>query len=64
MNLEIMGNAAQQAAFELATAATKQKNQALAIIADELEANCDVILAANAKDIVAARESGYVGCFG
>ncbi|RWX56484.1 glutamate-5-semialdehyde dehydrogenase [Photobacterium chitinilyticum] len=58
MNLEIMGKAAQQAAFELATAATKQKNQALAIIADELEANCDVILAANAKDIAAARESG------
>jgi len=58
VNLEIMGKAAQQAAFELATAATKQKNQALAIIADELEANCDVILAANAKDIAAARESG------
>ncbi|MGF1714693.1 glutamate-5-semialdehyde dehydrogenase [Photobacterium chitinilyticum] len=58
MNLEIMGKAAQQAAFELATAATKQKNQALAIIADELEVNCDVILAANAKDIAAARESG------
>jgi len=58
VNLEIMGKAAQQAAFELGTAATKQKNQALAIIADELEANCDVILAANAKDIAAARESG------
>ena len=53
-----MGKAAQQAAFELATAATKQKNQALAIIADELEANSDVILAANAKDIAAAREAG------
>ncbi|MGF1699289.1 glutamate-5-semialdehyde dehydrogenase [Photobacterium makurazakiensis] len=58
MNLELMGQQAQQAAFELATAATKQKNQALAIIADELEANQDTILAANAKDIAAARESG------
>ncbi|GAB3534698.1 glutamate-5-semialdehyde dehydrogenase [Photobacterium alginatilyticum] len=58
MDLEIMGKAAQQAAFELATAATKQKNQALAIIADELEANSDAILAANAKDIAAAREAG------
>lgn len=58
MDLEILGKAAQQAAFELATAATAQKNQALAIIADELEANSDAILAANAKDIAAARESG------
>ena len=58
MNLELMGKAAQQAAFELATASTEQKNTALAIIADELQANQDVILAANEKDINAARESG------
>ncbi|MGF1726656.1 glutamate-5-semialdehyde dehydrogenase [Photobacterium nomapromontoriensis] len=58
MNLELMGQAAQQAAFELATAATKQKNLALAIIADELEANEAAILAANEKDISAAKESG------
>ncbi|WP_428462620.1 glutamate-5-semialdehyde dehydrogenase [Photobacterium kagoshimensis] len=53
-----MGKAAQQAAFELATSSTAQKNQALAIIADELDANQAVILAANQKDIDAARESG------
>lgn len=58
MNLELMGKAAQQAAFELATSSTAQKNQALAIIADELDANQAVILAANQKDIDAARESG------
>ncbi|OAN13901.1 gamma-glutamyl-phosphate reductase [Photobacterium jeanii] len=58
MNLELMGKVAQQAAFELATASTEQKNTALAIIADELQANQDVILAANEKDINAARESG------
>ncbi|MDV5171190.1 glutamate-5-semialdehyde dehydrogenase [Photobacterium rosenbergii] len=58
MNLELMGQAAQQAAFELATAATEQKNRALAVIADELEANQDVILAANAKDIAAAKDAG------
>ncbi|MBC7005878.1 glutamate-5-semialdehyde dehydrogenase [Photobacterium sp. BZF1] len=58
MNLELMGQAAQQAAFELATAATEQKNRALAVIADELEANQEVILAANAKDIAAAKEAG------
>ncbi len=34
-----MGKAAKDAAFQLATASTAQKNQALAIIADELEAN-------------------------
>ncbi len=53
-----MGKAAKDAAFELATASTAQKNQALAIIADELEANSDVILAANAKDIELGREAG------
>ncbi|PSB82641.1 glutamate-5-semialdehyde dehydrogenase [Photobacterium damselae] len=58
VNLELMGQAAQQAAFELATVATAQKNQALAIIADELEAQEATILAANEKDIAAARESG------
>ncbi|KOY38154.1 glutamate-5-semialdehyde dehydrogenase, partial [Vibrio parahaemolyticus] len=39
-------------------ASTKQKNQALAIIADELEANSAAILAANAKDIELGREAG------
>ncbi|KIT47978.1 gamma-glutamyl phosphate reductase, partial [Vibrio parahaemolyticus EN9701121] len=42
----------------LATASTAQKNQALAIIADELEANSAAILAANAKDIELGREAG------
>ncbi|MCD9493582.1 glutamate-5-semialdehyde dehydrogenase [Photobacterium carnosum] len=58
MNLEIMGQAAQQAAFELATTATAVKNTALAIIADELEANQAVILAANKQDTDAAIASG------
>ncbi len=53
-----MGKAAKDAAFELATASTTQKNQALAIIADELEANSAAILAANAKDIELGREAG------
>lgn len=58
VNLELMGQAAQQAAFELATTATAIKNKALAIIADELESNKDIILAANKQDIDAAVESG------
>lgn len=53
-----MGKAAKGAAFELATASTAQKNQALAIIADELEANSAAILVANAKDIELGREAG------
>lgn len=53
-----MGVAAKEAAFQLATASTAQKNQALAIIADELEANAETILAANAKDIAQGREAG------
>ncbi len=53
-----MGKAAKDAAFELATASTAQKNQALAIIAGELEANSAAILTANAKDIELGREAG------
>ncbi|TMX31959.1 glutamate-5-semialdehyde dehydrogenase [Vibrio sp. Hep-1b-8] len=58
MELISMGIAAKEAAFQLATASTAQKNQALAIIADELEANAEDILAANAKDIEQGREAG------
>ncbi|MGD8112299.1 glutamate-5-semialdehyde dehydrogenase [Vibrio sp. TRT 17S01] len=58
MELISMGIAAKEAAFQLATASTAQKNQALAIIADELEANADAILAANAKDIEQGRNAG------
>jgi len=58
MDLTIMGKAAKDAAFQLATATTAQKNQALSIIADELEANADIILSANAKDIELGREAG------
>ncbi len=59
-NVELitMGKAAKEAAFQLATAATAQKNQALAIIADELEANAADILAANEKDLELARQAG------
>ncbi|KHT45324.1 glutamate-5-semialdehyde dehydrogenase [Vibrio sinaloensis] len=58
MELISMGQAAKEAAFQLATASTAQKNKALAIIADELEANAKIILAANAKDIEKGREAG------
>ncbi len=58
MSLLAMGKAAREASFELAVAATARKNQALLAMADELELQQDVILAANAKDIEAGRASG------
>ncbi|MGF1764776.1 glutamate-5-semialdehyde dehydrogenase [Aliivibrio kagoshimensis] len=58
MSLLAMGQAAKQAAFELSTVSTAQKNRALSIIADELERNMAVILSANGKDIDAAKEAG------
>ncbi|WCE30377.1 glutamate-5-semialdehyde dehydrogenase [Vibrio sp. SCSIO 43137] len=58
MELIQMGKAAKEAAFHLATAPTAQKNKALAIIADELEANAESILAANQKDIENGRAAG------
>ena len=58
VDLTNMGKAAKEAAFTLAIAPTAQKNQALAIIADELEAHAQAILAANAKDIEAGKVAG------
>ncbi|TQP56462.1 glutamate-5-semialdehyde dehydrogenase [Vibrio cholerae] len=58
MYLTVLGKAAKAASFQLATASTAQKNQALAIMADQLEAQSASILAANAKDIALGREAG------
>ena len=44
MSLEKMGQAAREAAYQLATVSTAQKNRALAAIADELEARSAQIL--------------------
>ncbi|GHW97513.1 glutamate-5-semialdehyde dehydrogenase [Vibrio cholerae] len=58
MDLTVLGKAAKAASFQLATASTAQKNQALAIMADQLEAQSASIFAANAKDIALGREAG------
>ncbi|EJM1552734.1 glutamate-5-semialdehyde dehydrogenase [Vibrio cholerae] len=58
MDLTVLGKAAKAASFQLATSSTAQKNQALAIMADQLEAQSASILAANAKDIALRREAG------
>lgn len=58
MSLVAMGQAAKAAAFELAVTSTADKNRALLAMADELEAQQNEILAANALDIQAGRENG------
>lgn len=58
LNMLEMGQRAKEAAFQLATFSTEQKNQALANIADALEANTARILAANKIDIEQAHAKG------
>ncbi|HHN8581161.1 glutamate-5-semialdehyde dehydrogenase [Providencia rettgeri] len=56
--LETMGKAARVASWLLAQLSTKQKNAALLQIADLLEQDNAVILAANQKDMAQAKASG------
>ncbi|MDR0839484.1 MAG: glutamate-5-semialdehyde dehydrogenase [Oscillospiraceae bacterium] len=56
--IELQGQAAKAAARVLAVTGTAAKNAALAEIAKSLRENTDKILAANALDMGAARESG------
>lgn len=56
--LDKMGRCAKEAAYSLANTPTQQKNKALALIADALEANVKAILVANEKDIQKGRELG------
>ncbi|MEJ2747910.1 MAG: glutamate-5-semialdehyde dehydrogenase [Anaerolineae bacterium] len=57
-DLITMGKAAKAASQQLATLTTKQKNEALLAIADEIEAQSSTILAANAQDIEDGRSRG------
>ncbi|EOU2184587.1 glutamate-5-semialdehyde dehydrogenase [Klebsiella pneumoniae] len=56
--LEQMGIAAKAASWQLALLSSREKNQVLEKIADYLEAQTDVILRANAEDLVEARANG------
>lgn len=56
--LEQMGQAARKASYQLAILSSAKKNQALAVMADTLEAHSDIILSANQKDMDAAKASG------
>ena len=56
-----LGKAARAAAADLGLATPKQKNDALAGAAGELRAQIEPLLAANARDIIAAEEGGLSG---
>ncbi len=58
VDLTAMGQAARAASRVLATLTTAQKNAALAAIAQEIEAQAQLILAANAQDLTDARAKG------
>lgn len=58
VNLIEMGKQAKQAAFVLSQLSQSEKNNALALIADQLEQEQELILAANAQDIAAAKQNG------
>ncbi len=56
--LNEMGQAARAASWEMAALSSEQKNQVLYTIAERLEAESEVILAANALDLADARQNG------
>lgn len=56
--LNKMGQQAQQASYELATASTSQKNELLTLLAQGLKEKQSTILAANSIDILAAQQAG------
>ncbi len=58
-----VGALARDAARELASASTAQKNQALRNAADTIDRAATSILAANAKDTARAREAGHDAAF-
>ena len=58
VNLFEMGKQAKEAAFILSQLSQREKNQALALIAEQLEQEQARILAANAQDIESAKQNG------
>jgi glutamate-5-semialdehyde dehydrogenase len=58
VDLPAMGRAAQLASRQLATLTSARKNEALRLIADELEAQTETVMAQNALDIADGRANG------
>ncbi len=56
--MQLLGREARQASRVLASATTAQKNNALEVIADELDASRDGLMAENARDLEAGAEKG------
>ena len=63
VDLEAMGRAAKAAGRALAMLTSAQKNAALRAIADEVEAQAEAVLAANARDVADARARGVTDAF-
>ena len=61
--MRTIGAEARAAARGLANASAEAKNRALLIAAEALRARADEILAANARDLEAARVKGLAGSF-
>lgn len=58
MNTRRLAEKARAAGYTAAVVATEVKDRALEVIADRIEGSADKVLAANARDLEAARESG------
>ncbi|MBO6016331.1 MAG: glutamate-5-semialdehyde dehydrogenase [Lachnospiraceae bacterium] len=58
MNLDQMGNLAVEAKYEVQALTTKQKNDALHVVAKALIEHAKELLAANEKDLARAKENG------
>jgi len=56
--MQQLGQNAKTAAREIAKASAGQKNKALEVMADEIEANKEVLLEANVLDMAAGKENG------
>jgi glutamate-5-semialdehyde dehydrogenase len=61
--MHALGAAARAASAELAAAKTETKNRALRSAAASIRTHADEILAANERDMAAARDSGATGAF-
>jgi glutamate-5-semialdehyde dehydrogenase len=59
--MKALGEKARQAAASLAAASTEDKNRALKAMASAIRETSETILAANAKDIAAAKAKGVTG---
>lgn len=56
--LDLLGKRAKEASYDLGVASTKEKNEALSLMAQALIENKEFILEANKKDLVLAEEKG------